>query len=60
MDLEGVLTLEQKELTARLVKIHNQLANVYVKGDSAILLGGALQELRALVQKIEEGNSPAE
>lgn len=53
--------MTQKDLTSALVQIHNLIADVAVKGDNAILIGNALQGMRALIQAItKDGVTPDE
>ena len=41
------------DLMQRLAQIHNQLMNVSVSGENAILLGNTILNIRSLLQDIE-------
>lgn len=42
------------EIAQRVANNHNRLANVLVSGDSAILMGETLKDLRLLVQELQK------
>lgn len=41
------------EIVQRIAGNHNRMANIMVNGDSAILMGDTLKDLRALVQELQ-------
>ncbi len=56
--------MTQLELIQRIADNHNRIAQIAVSGDSAILLGDTLKDLRMLVQELQvdgvDVNPPAE
>lgn len=42
------------EIMQRIANNHNRIAQIYVSGDSAILLGDALRDMRLLVKELQE------
>lgn len=42
------------EIAQRVANNHNRLANILVSGDSAILMGETLKDLRLLVQELQK------
>lgn len=45
--------MTKQEIIQCVASSHNRLAHVTVSGDSAILMGDTLKELRALVQQLQ-------
>ena len=49
------------EILQRIVNNHNRIAQIMVSGDSAILVGETMKDMRQLVQQIQEDiNAEAE
>lgn len=50
--------MNEKEFENRLIGIHNVMTGIYVHGDDAIRMAGALTELRAIVTELSRVNEP--
>lgn len=42
------------EIMQRVVEIHNHIVQVYVAGDSAVLIGDSIKNLRLLARQLQE------
>jgi len=49
----GRIIMTKQEIIQCVVNNHNRLAHITVSGDSAILMGDTLKDLRALVQQLQ-------
>ena len=46
--------METLEIMRRLAQIHNRIIQVAVSGDSTILVGDSIRDLRLLLQELEQ------
>jgi len=46
--------METLEIMRRLAQIHNRIIQVSVSGDSTILIGDSIRDLRLLLQELEK------
>lgn len=46
--------MNKQEITQYVANVHNRLTQIMVSGDSAIMMGDTLRELRYLVQELQK------